>query len=94
MSDLSELRRLLALASPTDRELAERDRLVYGVGYLRRRPDGSVEHVPATEIVALWRDAPRCAQHHWQHRCVRPADHAGEHVATDDAGDEHRWSEP
>ena len=33
--------------------LYERDRLVYGTGFARRRPDGSLEHIPAADVLVF-----------------------------------------
>lgn len=50
------LRELLATADPTVRQKVERDRLIYGTGYMRQFPDGTVEHIPALEVITSTRD--------------------------------------
>jgi len=44
-------------AELTDHERMRRDLLLYGTSFGRRRADGTIEHIPATEMIVSTRTA-------------------------------------
>lgn len=47
-----QMKDLIDMPDPrTPEDLIERDRLLYGAGFGRRLPDGSIEHLPAQTMI-------------------------------------------
>lgn len=56
-AELEELHALQRMAVRSDAERMRLDLLLYGTSYGRRREDGTIEHIPATEVIVNHRTA-------------------------------------